>query len=238
MSLKKGKKSFFVFAICLIVCSVLVGCSPDLGNIDTKEDFYKKFPSVKFVESDLGIVEKESKDLYNEDAVNNFNHDDFRSPVASDAYKYMAVFAGENVSVEEFAIYLRADKNVVFDVYVYVGSGLPEKIATGGESDYETYTDSETGEEKTRLKQFGEPNKSTAVATKKMTLEKDEWTALYIRSFYTSGSGKSAVELTKDGCLLFQFANNCVAYDSEGKLIENEYPSANVELTAMLIRVG
>ncbi len=71
-----------------------------------------------------------------------------------------------------------------------------------------------------------------------MTLEKDEWTALYIRSFYTSGSGKSAVELTKDGCLLFQFANNCVAYDSEGKLIENEYPSANVELTAMLIRVG
>ncbi len=238
MSPKKDEKGFFVFAICLVVCCVLVGCSPNLGSIENEEDFYKKFPSVEFVGSDLKVVEKESKDLYNESAVNDFNHKDFVSPVDSDTYKYMAVFAGEDVSVEEFAIYVRSDKDVTFSVCVYLKSGLPESIATGGESDFEKYTDSDTGEEKTRLKEFDEPQKSDAVATKKLSLKKDEWTALYIRSFDAQSSKKSALELQKDVCLLFQFANNCVAYDQEGKLIENEYPSANVSFTAMLIRVG
>lgn len=238
MSPKKDGKVFFVFVICLIVCCVLAGCAPNLGNIDSAEDFYKKFPSVKFVGSDLAVVEKESKRLYNESALNDFNRKDFISPVESDAYKYMAVFAGESVSVEEFAIYVRSDKDVTFGVCVYLKNGLPEIIATGDESDYEKYTDTETGEEKTRLKEFDEPQKSDAVATKTLSLKKGEWTALYIRSFNAQKAGKSALELQKDACLLFQFTNNCVAYDGEGKLIENEYPSANVSFTAMLIRVG
>ncbi len=233
---KKGGKSFFAFAICLVVCCVLVGCSPNLGNIENEEDFYKKFPSVKFVGSNLEVVEKESKYLYNESAVNDFNHKDFESPIESDAYKYMAVVVGENVSVEEFAIYVRSDADVIFSVYAYAKS-LPQTIATGGESDFETYTDKD-GNEKTRLKEFDEPKNSDAVASKTVSLKKGEWTALYIRSFDALGSGKSALQLQEGSCLLFQFANNCVAYDQEGNLIENEYPSANVSFTAMLIRVG
>ncbi len=231
---KKGGKSFLAFAICLIVCCVLVGCSPNLGNIDNEEDFYKKFPSVKFVGSDLKVVEKESKYLYNESAVNDFNNKDFESPIESDAYKYMAVVVGEDVSVEEFAIYVRSDADITFSVCVYVKEGLPKVIATGGESDFETDTDGTTK----RLKEFDEPQKSEAVATKTVSLKKGEWTALYIRSFDALGSGKSALQLQEGSCLLFQFANNCVAYDQEGNLIENEYPSANVSFTAMLIRVG
>lgn len=235
---KKGGKSFLAFAICLIVCCVLAGCSPDLGNIENEEDFYAKFPYVKFIAKDTAVVEKESKYFYNDEAVNDFNQKGFESPIASDAYKYMAVFAGENVSVEEFAIYVRSDKDVIFSVYAYMKNELPNTIATGDESDLETYTDETTGEEKTRLKTFDEPKTSEAAASLKVSLKKDEWTALYIRSFNALGSGKSALELQKDSCLLLQFANNCVAYDSEGNLIENEYPSANVSFTAMLIRVG
>ncbi len=230
---KKGGKSFLAFAICLIVCCVLVGCSPNLGNIDNEEDFYKKFPSVKFVGSDLKVVEKESKYLYNESAVNDFNNKDFESPIESDAYKYMAVVVGEDVSVEEFAIYVRSDADITFSVCVYVKEGLPKVIATGGESDFETDTDGTTK----RLKEFDEPQKSEAVATKTVSLKKEEWTALYIRSFKSDNSSVVKLVGGKE-CLLFQFANNCVAYDQEGNLIENEYPSANVSFTAMLIRVG
>ncbi len=238
MVLKKHTRGICVVALCLAVFCTLAGCAPDLGNIENSEDFYKKFPTVDFVGSDLEVVNKKSEDFYNDEAVNDFNRKDFESPVAGDAYKYMAVFAGESVSVEEFAIYVRSDKDVTFSVCVYVKNGLPETIATGGESDFEKYTDSETGEEKTRLKEFDEPQKSDAVATKTVSLKKDEWTALYIRSFDVSDNNKNVVSIVNGECLLFQFVNNCVAYDNDGNLIENEYPSANVSFTAMLIRVG
>ncbi len=238
MVLKKHLGGICFVALCTVVCCTLAGCAPDLGNIENSEDFYKKFPTVDFVGSDLAVVDKKSEDFYNDAAVNDFNRKDFESPVESDAYKYMAVFAGENVSVEEFAIYVRSDEDVTLGVCVYVKNGLPEIIATGGESDFEKYTDSETGEEKTKLKEFDEPQKSDAAATKTVSLKKGEWTVLYIRSFDVPDNNKNAAELIKDECLLFQFVNNCVEYDADGNLIENEYASVKVSFTAMLIRVG
>ncbi len=235
MSLK-NTKAFLCCLLCLIVCFVAVGCIPDLGEIDDAEDYQKKFSSVVFVKQDLSKQSLSINDLYNDDAVD-FNKADFHCPTQESEYKYFAVFAGEDVSVEEFVLYLYSQEDVVVTMYVYKANDVPSVIATGNlDSDSETYTNPDTGEENTRIKTFDEPDKTTAVAQITVSLKAGQWKSFGVKSWTIDGEKKSVVSLEKDSCLLFQIANNRVVYNQDGQPAK-ELNSAKLRFTAMLIRV-
>lgn len=234
---KRGARRIFILATCLAVCCLLSSCGPDLGQITDITDYEKKFTEVEFVKSDLVAVKKSVGDLYNDTAVNDFNKEDFNPPTESDMYKYMAVVAGEKVYVDEFVIYVRSEEDVTLVVYVYKAEKLPETIATGGDGDKEPYEDETTGEGKTRLKSFDEPNETDAIAKATVALKKGKWTPLSVVGAKANDGEKTKFSFEKDEIMLFQFANNRVKYDEKGEIIENEYPSATICFTAMLIRV-
>ncbi len=240
MALKKSAKRILA-ALSAAICAVCVSCGPDLGNVEDESDYASKFPSVKFVGSDLNVSEKTIGDLYNDNAVNNFNRKDFVCPTESDAYKYMAVFAGEDLSVEEFAVYLRSGTDVTLNVCVYGADGLPSVIAKGDEDDFETVTESgesTSAEEKKKPKKFDEPVRENAAAEVTVSLKANEWKSFSVKTWKKDGGKEASIRLEKGGCLLFQFCNNCVVYDNEDKIIRNDNPAVEICFTAMLIRVG
>ena len=232
---KHNIKAIFCALVCVLLCFSACGCFPDLGEIENETDYKAKFSSVEFVKSDLYHAEKSITDLYNSKAVD-FSAEDFVCPTESNRYKYMAVFAGEDVEVSEFALYLCSETDVVMHINVYSADGLPGIIALGTDDDKETYIDPDTGDEKTRLKTFDEPNSTDALASVTVSLKANEWNSFSITKWLVNTQNLGSVSIEKGKCLLFQFANNCIVYDSEG-IAKSEYPSASVCFTAMMIRV-
>ncbi len=229
---------------------VFVSCSPDLGEIKDENDYAEKFPRVEFVKYDPYEENdvKGIKDLYNAAAVNDFNDESFVCPTESNAYKYMAVFAGEDLSVSEFAVYLRSETKAVLDIDVYLASGLPTIIAVGDERDFTSdgsVSDPEgsPSDERKTLKVFDEPRREDAVAEVSVTLKANEWTSFSVKRWKVNGEQESNIRLKKSEeggmagncCLLFQFRNNCVVYDEDEKP-DVETP-VKICFTAMLIRV-
>ena len=221
MPLKKSVKRVLA-AVLATMCVLFVSCAPDLGDVENEEDYDNKFPGVKFVKSDISVSEMKIGELYNESAVNNFNDKNFESPTESDEYKYMAVFVreDEDLSVKEFAIYLRSEEDVTLDICVYRAAELPEIIATG-DSDKDFKTSASTGEfgessespsavEKKELKTFDEPTRENAVAEISVPLKAGKWVSFSVRTWKTDDGQKSSILLEKGSCLLFQFRNNCV----------------------------
>ena len=240
MALKKSVKRISS-AILAAICVLFVSCGPNLGNIEDEEDYGKKFPGVKFVKSDLDVSETTIGALYNDSAVNNFNDKDFVCSTESNAYKYMAVFTGEDLSVKEFAIYLRSDADVALDICVYNADDIPSVIATGSDVDFETYTDAEDSSsagEKRELKEFDEPTRENAVAEVSVSLKAGKWGSFSVRTWEIDNERKSSIFLKNGSCLLFQFRNNCVVYDDEEKIVRNDNPPVKICFTAMLICVG
>ncbi len=233
MSERKTGKRLLSF-ICLIAISVLLfGCMPDL-NIEDEADYGKKFPSVKFVNNDLTVVSMPITDLYNDNALNNFRKDDFVCPTKSNAYKYMGVFAGENVEIREFAIYLCSKSDARLNIEAYIVSDMPSSIATGTDTDFETYTDEDTGEEKKRLKSFDEPKSENKIGSITVSVKAGNWTSFTLKQWTDGTNSASSVALEKDKCLLFKINNNCVTYnDQEG--IEKGDEKIEMCFTAMLI---
>ncbi len=234
---KKNTRKFLAILLASI-CLVFVSCAPDLGNVKDEADYAKKFNAVTFVKSDLTKQTLSILDLYNPSAVNDFNKSDFKCPTDLNAYKYMAVFAGEDISVKEFAIYLRSEKDVDFSVYVYEAKEVPKRIATGNyDEDTEEYVNPETGEKERRIrKDFDEPFKDDAVAEVKVALKANKWQSFRITDWKTGGGKSSSIDLSSGRCLLFQFENNCVRYD-EDTLVADKDLVTEVCFTAMLIYV-
>ena len=231
----KNTKTFLCCLLSVFVCCFFAGCFPDLGEIENAEDYQKKFSGVDFIKDDLTKNSLLITDLYNDDAVD-FNNKDFQCPTDSNAYKYIAVFAGQNVTVQEFVLYLRSEQDAVVNMYVYSAGDLPSVIATGNLSDdQETYTDPDTGDEKTRIKTFDEPNKTDAIAQVTISLKANEWKSFGIKSWKIDDKQLPSFELKKDNCLLFQVANNCVHYNEAGQAEKTD--SVKLCFTAMLIRV-
>lgn len=234
MLVLKNKKIFL--SICLIViCTLLMGCFPDLGAVSSADDYADKFSSVKFVKKDLIVESMSITELSNDNAINNFQKKDFVCPTESNAYKYMAVFAGQTVKIKEFAIYLKSETDVKLSICVYNLSDLPSVIAIGTDDDYETYQDPDSGEEKTKLKDFDEPKDEDAIATLNISLKANVWNSFVIKSWTTDREKKSNFTLNEDRCLVFQIKNNCIRYNSS--LNENPLDSANICFTSMLIYV-
>lgn len=241
-------------AVLAAICVLFVSCAPDLGDVENESDYGEKFPGVKFVKSDLNVSEMSIGELYNESAVNNFNDKNFESPTESDKYKYMAVFVreDEDLSVKEFAIYLRSEADVTLNICVYRAAGLPETIATGdsnkdfkpsasiGESgESSESSESSSAIEEKELKKFDEPTRENAVAEVAVLLKAGKWVSFSVRTWKTDDGQKSSILLEKGSCLLFQFQNNCVVYDNEGKIVRNDdNPPVAICFTAMLICVG
>lgn len=255
---KKSAKRVLV-AFLTAASAVFGACAPDLGNIKDADDYKKKFPAVTFIKSDCSYAETEISDLYNEKAVNDFNKKDFECPTGSDAFKYMAVQAGEDLSVKEFAVYVRSETDATLNIGVYGVEKLPEKdkIATGTDADFEPDTDtgtdtdagtdadtgtdsgeSSSGGETRKLKDFDDPKHEDAVAEITVSLKANEWKSFSVKTWKKGGGTESRIRLEKDSWLLFQFRNNCVVYDDAGKIVGNENPPAKIGFTAMLICVG
>ncbi len=230
-------KNIFLSISLIVICVFLVGCFPNLGNVADEKDYSDKFSSVKFVRNDLIVKSMSITDLSDDNAINNFQKKDFVCPTESNAYKYMAVFAGQTVNIKEFAIYLRSESDVNLSICVYNLLDIPSKIATGNsEEDYETYTDPDTGEEKQKLKDFDEPVKDNAIATINITLKANVWESFTIKNWNIGGNRQSSFTLNENTCLLFQIQNNCVFYNKTESLDE-ALEKAKICFTAMLIYV-
>lgn len=233
---KKVFTSFFSISLCIVLFITFSGCF-DLGEIKDVEDYETKFCDIKFVKEDLSIAEKSIIDLYNDSAVNDFTKNDFVPPTDSDAYKYMAVFAGEDVNIKEFALYVKAESEEKFCINVFVADKLPTIIATGVEADdTETITDPDTGTETSVIKTFDEPKGTNAVANITLSVKNNSWTSFSITSWKQGETRANSITLKKDQCLLFQFENNCVFYEGNTKA-KNELTKTKVCFTAMLIYV-
>ena len=169
--------------------------------------------------------------------MNDFIKKDFVPPTDSDAYKYMAVFAGEDVNIKEFALYVKAESDEKFCINIFIADTLPTIIATGKESDdTETITDPDTGTETTTVKGFDEPKKTNAVASVTLGVQKNSWKSFSVKSWKQGETKSDSIALKKDQCLLFQFENNCVFYEG-GTKTQNELNKTKVCFTAMLIYV-
>ena len=231
----KSTRAFLCCLLCLLIGCFSVGCFPDLGKIDNAEDYQKKFSDVSLIKSNLSVQHLSINDFYNDNALD-FNNVDFVCPTEDNEYKYMAVFAGQDVSVQEFVVYLCSSVDTVVSLYAYKSANLPSTIATGLEDDFESYVDPDTGEEKSKLKSFDEPDKKDAIAQIKVSLKANNWESFSIKSWNIDSNKQSAVKIEKDNCLLFQFANNCIKYDDVGNVVK-ENDSISLRFTAMLIRV-
>ncbi len=229
------RKIACLLSVILLCFSSLTGCFPDLGNISDSADYESKFPTVGLIRKNLSIENLSVTDLYNDNAVNHFNDSDFVPPTESNAYRYMGVFAGEDVNVKEFALYLRSETDVTLEISVYCLSKLPTKIATGESDDWETYTNPDTGVEETRLKSFDEPTSDKAVAKLTLTLKANVWNSFTVTSWNIGGTRSDTVTVPENHCLLFKFENNCVGYDKDGK--KQDATPAVFCMTAMLIYV-
>lgn len=232
MEHKRSLEKLLIVAICLVITVSATGCAFDLGKITDENDFYAKFPSVTFIKDDTTADEVETKRLYNKGAVN-----DFVCDLENNRYKYMAVEVGEDLNVDEFAIFVNSASSVTLGVELFIADKIPEKIATGKESD-DFYTEEEDGEKKKKLKVFDEPESKDRVAAATVGLKENEWKSFAIKDFSVGEESLSSVELQKGKYLLFRFVNNCVKYDEEGQIVgRDEYPQVEMTFTAMLIRV-
>ncbi len=228
-----------IVAVCAVWCFAVcfAGCAPDLG----KEDYRQKIAEeVSLVKDNGEVLSVKAEELYSDNAINNFNRSDFECPTASNAYRYMAVFAKDEVTVEEFVIYMRSETDVTMEMSVYLGI-LTGDTETGTGTETDTETDTETGERPEQTTPYDELAKVDAVAEVTVVLKANQWTSVSVGKWRIAGAVGSSVVLEEGHCLLFRFNNNCVRYDADGKTVanvENKDLPARICFTAMLIRVG
>lgn len=200
--MKRTFKQFLKLNSLLVGLSLLSGCT-DLG-FPTIEAYYATFnDDVKVVYTNAfgkGSSDETKSfkdDFYNDDTVNDYEKG---SSLTEQYYEYIVVEIEQDIEIEEFALSLRADKDVAVTVNAFLCLEDPtDEVKAFGDP-----TEDEDGEKI----EYSDAVLVSPCTTLETLCKKDEWNSILTDEWYVDGKKQNSLSLITGQFFVIQIENN------------------------------